>query len=297
MAEESFRRIRRKIFLFVILTFGFSSFFYAKAIAGGAIGRDTGSGVGWMWCPAIAAILTQIVFREKLSAFGWHLGEKKYLYMGLYIPFFYACAIYGMVWVTGLGGYQSLVIKVGGQELTGVLVWFVYTLFGLIPACFAALGEEIGWRELLLPELLRITSFTKATVITGVIWAVWHYPLIIFAEYHSEAPLWFNLSTLSVSVLGLSFITAWLRLKSGSIWPVVLWHGSHNVLIQTVFLRMTTDTGFTEYLVDDFGLGLVVTSLILGFFFWIKRKEIPGLSNGSMQAIRKAIGDSSTGFL
>jgi membrane protease YdiL (CAAX protease family) len=217
------------------------------------------------------------VYREKLSAFDWRLGEKKFLYIGLFIPFFYACAIYGIVWVTGLGGYQPQTIMIGGQELPGFIALLVFSLLGLIPACLAALGEEVGWRGLLIPELLKITSFTKATLITGVIWAVWHYPVIIFAEYHSEAPLWFDLSTLTVSVLGLSVFVAWLRLKSGSIWPAVLWHGSHNLFIQTVFLRMTTDTGLTEYFIDDFGLGLVVTSLVLGFLFWKKRKELPSL--------------------
>jgi membrane protease YdiL (CAAX protease family) len=112
---------------------------------------------------------------------------------------------------------------------------------------------------------MKITSFTKAAMITGAIWAVWHYPAIIFAEYHSEAPLWFNLTTLTVSVFGLSVFTAWLRMKTGSIWPAVLWHGSHNLFIQTVFLGMTSDTGPTEYFVDDFGLGLVLISLILGY--------------------------------
>jgi membrane protease YdiL (CAAX protease family) len=241
------------------------------------IGIGTGLGFGWMWSPGIAALLTQIVYRDKLSDFSWRLGEKKYLCMGFFIPFFYACAIYGIVWVTGLGGYQPQAIKIGGQELPGFIALLVFSLFGLIPACFAALGEEIGWRGLLLPELFRMTSFPKAILITGTIWAVWHYPAIIFAEYHGRAPLWFNLTTITISVLGLSVLVAWLRLKSGSIWPAVLWHGSHNLFIQTVFLRMTTDTGLTEYFVDDFGLGLVVTSLVLGFLFWKKRKEIPGL--------------------
>jgi membrane protease YdiL (CAAX protease family) len=234
-----------------------------------------------MWCPGIAAIITQIVFRGKLSDFGWRLGETKYLVLGIMTPFMYGLTIYGFVWVTGLGGYQPPTLGIGNNELPGFLAFSVITLMGLIPACLAALGEEIGWRGLLIPELMRITSFTKATLITGTIWAAWHYPAIIFAEYHNEVPLWFNLTTLTVSVFGLSVFTAWMRMKTGSIWPAVLWHGSHNVLIQTAFLRMTTDTGFTEYFVDDFGLGLVLTSLILGYIFWRKGKELSVSQNGS----------------
>jgi membrane protease YdiL (CAAX protease family) len=180
-----------------------------------------------------------------------------------------------------LGSYHPQSFRIGNHDLSGFEILAVFSLLGVLPACLAALGEEIGWRGLLIPALMKITSFTKAALITGAIWAVWHYPAIIFAEYHSEAPLWFNLTTLTVSVFGLSVFTAWLRMKTGSIWPAVLWHGSHNLFIQTVFLRMTSDTGQTEYFVDDFGLGLVATSLVLGYVFWRKRKEIPWESIGN----------------
>jgi hypothetical protein len=53
-----------------------------------------------------------------------------------------------------------------------------------------------------------------------------------------------------------------------------LWHGNHNLLIQSVFLRMTADTGVTDYFVDDFGVGVLLSSVALGFFFWRKRGQL-----------------------
>ncbi|MDH4209641.1 MAG: CPBP family intramembrane metalloprotease [Anaerolineae bacterium] len=143
-----------------------------------------------------------------------------------------------------------------------------------MPACLAALGEEIGWRGLLVPELAKMTTFTRTALLTGIIWAVWHYPGVIFAEYHSSAPRWFDLLNITISVLGMSIFTAWLRLRAGSIWPAVLWHGNHNLLIQSVFLRMTADTGVTDYFVDDFGLGVLLSSIAMGYIFWRKRREL-----------------------
>lgn len=59
-------------------------------------------------------------------------------------------------------------------------------------------------------------------VIVGALWAVWHYPAILFADYHSQNPRLVDIGLFTVTVLGLSFFTAQLRLASGRIWPCVL---------------------------------------------------------------------------
>ena len=42
----------------------------------------------------------------------------------------------------------------------------------------ACLGEEVGWRGFLLPNLLEKFTPIKATLLTGFIWGVWHAPMI-----------------------------------------------------------------------------------------------------------------------
>jgi len=79
----------------------------------------------------------------------------------------------------------------------------------------------------------------------------------------------------------MSLFTAWLRLKTGSIWPAVPWHGNHNLLIQSMLLRMTVDTGVTGYFVDDFGIGVLLSSLVMGYVFWSKRSDLPNTSIAS----------------
>src|SRR5690606_40418988 len=51
----------------------------------------------------------------------------------------------------------------------------VLASIGLMVDTVAAMGEEIGWRGLLLPELGRRMSWPAAALVTGAIWAVWHY--------------------------------------------------------------------------------------------------------------------------
>jgi membrane protease YdiL (CAAX protease family) len=250
-----------KVVTFIVLTFAISSVFYVIMHATGTA-RDVGA--LWMWSPALAAILTQWLFRGSILNLGWGLGNKKYLLLGLLVPVLYAGIIYGIAWSTGLAGFRK-----------PAPAYILFLPIGLAAACLAALGEEIGWRGLLVPELSKLTTFTKTVLLTWVVWAAWHYPTIIFSDYHSQAPRWFDLSTLTISVLGLSCFTAWLRLKSNSIWPVVIWHGAHNLLIQEAFIHMTSDTPLSKFFIDDFGIGLVIATLILGYIFWKKQLELP----------------------
>lgn len=253
---------QKKIFVFLVLAFALSSISYYVMISTG-----TGFKVGaiFMWSPGVAAILTKLLYRESLKDFGWQPGDRKYLFLGLGIPFLYASIIYSLVWITGLGDFSP-------QPFFQIAI---FATAGLLFACLAALGEEIGWRGFLIPELIKFTSFTKAALVTGIIWAIWHYPGIIFADYNSTTPLVFQLIVFTIAVIGYSILTAWLRLKTGSIWPAVLWHGGHNLFIQQIFLMMTKDTGITDYFVDDFGIGVFIASIIMGIVFWNKRSEIP----------------------
>jgi uncharacterized protein len=251
----------KKIILFIGITFTLSTISYFTMFRTGST-RDVG--LIWMWSPGVAGMATALITRGSLHGMGWGWPRLKYLWLGYLVPLTYAFLVYSLVWITGLGAFQApSPVRIA-----------IYASIGLLGACVAGLGEEIGWRGFLVPELVKITSFTKTALITGLIWAIWHYPAIIFADYHSSAPLWFDLFSLTITVTGLSFFTAWLRLKSGSLWPVVLWHGAHNLFIQQIFFDLTRDTGWTTFFIDDFGVGVLISCAILGVIFWSKRREL-----------------------
>ena len=75
-------------------------------------------------------------------------------------------------------------------------------------------------------------------------------------------------------IVGISFAFAWLRLKSGSLWTAMFLHASHNLFIQSIFDRLTTDTGVTEWLIGEFGAGLAVVGAAVGYLFWRKRGDL-----------------------
>jgi len=100
-----------------------------------------------------------------------------------------------------------------------------------------------------------------------VMWAAWHYPILLMGDYNAGTSAWFGLSCFTLMVIGSSYLAAWLRLASGSLWPPAILHASHNLFIQGVFTPLTTVTSITKdlntnHLIDEFGIGLVVTTLI-----------------------------------
>jgi hypothetical protein len=109
-----------------------------------------------------------------------------------------------------------------------------------------ALGEELGWRGFLFPELQRITSFTTASVIGGVVWALHHLPLILFSDYHSTAPIAFQVVVFFISTIVLTFVYNWLRVRSGSVWPAVVLHASHNIFFSNVYDPLMERYALTE---------------------------------------------------
>lgn len=269
---------RKKILVFLLLTFSFSAVFYYLILTSNSMQSYV---AGLMWCPGIAAMLTQVAFHRSLRGLGWKAGRAGYLFLGYGLPIIYCLVLYGIVWLVGLGRLvpERLVEFVAMQsDINGMSMVQVVSLLvtlGFLSSCITAAGEEIGWRGLLVPELVRETSYTNTALISGGIWALWHYPGILFSDYGNLAtPLWFRLVSFSLSVIGISFVLAWLRLKSDSLWPAVVLHASHNLFIQGVFTPLTADTGLTDWVIDEFGIGLALLALLMAWWLWRKRGEL-----------------------
>jgi membrane protease YdiL (CAAX protease family) len=283
---ENKKNVYKKITLFLILTFAFSLIFYYLIISLGSMeGVGAVYTLGMMWCPGLAALLTQFFFQRNLRDLGWRLGKIKYLLLSYLIPFLYCLTIYTIVWATGLGGFPNqefiyMILKEFGLNVQSSFLAFVglvilYCILITIVGGFFVLGEEIGWRGFLIPYLAKVTTFSKTAIISGIIWALWHYPLFFFGIYNSGSPYWYGITLTTISIVGMSFVLVWLRLKSGSLWTAVMLHTSHNLFMQEIFTPLTIDTGITKYIIDEFGIGLTIVALILAYLFWRKSSELP----------------------
>jgi uncharacterized protein len=145
---------------------------------------------------------------------------------------------------------------------------------GMVHSIANALGEEIGWRGFLVPELFKTTGLTGTALFSGVVWALWHYPVLIGADYNAGTPTWYGLTCFTVMVLAISFIFAWMRLKSGSLWTAALLHASHNLYVQSIFTPLTHKSGNTAWFFDEFGVVLPIVTIIFAIFFWSRRGQL-----------------------
>ncbi len=268
---------RNKIIVFLVLTLALSSIFYYVIASAGRL--KSGPVMALMWSPGVAAIVTQLIFDRSLRGLGWKPGRARYLLFGYLLPVGYGLLAYGILWLTGLGSLDAteLASQTSSYIAPGVrspaLLLLIYLgiilTWGTLQSVFSALGEEIGWRGLLVPELSKVTSFTTTALISGGIWALWHYPLLLLADYHNAgAPLWFSLVCFTLLVVGGSFLYAWVRLKSGSLWPAVLLHASHNLFIQNVFTPLTRGSALTPYFIDEFGILLPAATILIALLIW-----------------------------
>ena len=282
--NESKARIWKKIGCFYGLTMIFSGLFDAFVIHAGKM--DTGGLIyvtGSMWSPALAAFATKRIFGESIRELPWQWGNARNAWLGYLIPIAYALPVYLIVWITGLGAFNLAILPKTAQDfgwsnfppgLTLALFVLLTATLGMVAKTSRALGEEIGWRGFLVPELSKVVSFPMIGLISGLMWAVYHFPVLIFADYNAGTSAWYGLTCFTIMVVADSFILAWLTLRSRSLWPAAIFHGSHNLFIQSIFTPLTRDTGPTKYIIDEFGIGLVITIAIGAIVVWRKRAEV-----------------------
>ena len=245
--------------------------------------------VAVMWGPALAAVITILLFRENIAQLGWRWGSWRYIRWALIIPVLYVLPAYLAIWVLGLGGFYNADFAAaatrdygfaGAPMAVGLIGYILLTITaGLVLSIARALGEELGWRGFLVPQLAKVTGFVGIGLISGLMWTAWHFPSMLLGEYGSNGtPDWYRFACFTVMTTALAFIAAWLRLRSGSVWPAVILHGTHNTIVQSIFTPLTTNTGPTDWYIDEFGAALAVTTVIGAIIACTKRGELPGVA-------------------
>jgi len=274
----------KKIALFLTLTFGLRALSYIPILITGSLYSMGGLFMLiLMWSPGIAGMMTQFIATRSLRGLGWRLGSARWLGLAYILPVLYALPVYAFVWLTGLGGLQVPEEAIALMErfpsispTVGMGIFFLFsgTVMVLV-SLVTALGEEIGWRGLFVPELAKIAGFTPAALISGLVWAAWHMPAIFLADYGGGGPpAWYSVVFFAIMVIATSFAYAWLRLRSGSLWPAALLHASHNLFIMHVFDAMTVESDLTANITGELGVGLALTGIVVAYLFWRKRKSL-----------------------
>ena len=221
------RSIRRyPLVTFFILAFGLTWVVWVPRAAGAPLGVV---GQAWTWAPAIAALLAAALTggREALGDLGsrlvrWRVGWQWYVVviLGPAVFSLVVAAIYMM-----LGGSWAQAAPSTFRQIPLLLL----PIFLVILTLTDGLGEELAWRGFALPQLLSRYNALAASLILGVIWSLWHLPLL-WTEGNGmfHQPVWLLL----LDVTAKSVLFTWVFLHTrGSVLIAMLFHGATNLFI------------------------------------------------------------------
>ncbi|MFJ7890487.1 CPBP family intramembrane glutamic endopeptidase [Lysinibacillus xylanilyticus] len=229
--------------------------------------------VVYMFTPAFSSVLTRIILKEGFKDVSFSLGNLKIwkgIGFALLIPMIICGITYSIAWLSGIAGFQNpeggilepIYNILGLQYLTAPFS-FIYLvvlsgIFGSLLSLIPVLGEEMGWRGYMLTRLVD-AEFSRPILISGLIWATWHVPLVIAGLYVEGPSVLLSVLGIYFCIVPFSYITAYLRLITGSIWPSVIIHTTWNAIIQGPFTRAST--GYqTEIWIGESGL---ITAIII----------------------------------
>jgi membrane protease YdiL (CAAX protease family) len=207
----------------------------------------------YMWAPALANIITRLITREGWKDTGLRPHFKKgwpYWLAAWFMPALMTLAgaalffwLYPQYFDANLTYMQNLMAASPGissmSPWTLALLQIVQgVLIAPLVNSIATFGEEFGWRAYLLPKLMPLGG-RKAVLLIGLIWGVWHWPVILMGyEYGFSYPgfPWAGPLLFLWVTFGLGIFLAWLTLRSKSVWPAVIGHAAINGIAGAAFL-------------------------------------------------------------
>jgi len=266
-----------------------------------------GSLVISMFIPMIVAFFLKADFK----GMGWKprlRGNIKWLILSLLLPS--VCAILG--WILFFIVFPDLfamdgsyLIKVyesvgmnaeeamskmneSGMDMKTMFLLSVVMCIVEVPFInmLTGIGEEVGWRGFLYPELMKNMSRVKAWLLGGIIWAAFHFPAMIFGGYeygknYIGAPV-LGLVTFSIACIALGMMHEIIYDKTKCIWYPALFHGAING-VTTLYVMLLDGNQIEKidklFVFGPFSLGLisvipfVVAAIIMGVLALKKDNE------------------------
>lgn len=139
---------------------------------------------------------------------------------------------------------------------------------------FVAVGEEAGWRGYMTPALSNWLGKGWALIVSGIIWGIWHGPVIVFAGYeygrgYAGEPV-LGVLMMCVFTTALGIILSCFYEKSQSIWVPSLMHGAINAVAGLPILYMKEMP--LHYLLGPTPAGLIsgIPLYVLGIILFVK---------------------------
>jgi membrane protease YdiL (CAAX protease family) len=244
----------RRVSLFYVVTFAVTHVMsLGYVMSGGSWGSPSSFAVAnaLMLCPALVALsLQRFVFREPfVEQFGLHFRPNRWFVFGwLLAPLVMIAALsFSLLlpharYAGDMGGlppemasFKRLVTAIGIPPVASMLL--IGLALGPTLNAVGGLGEEIGWRGFLYKELGSL-GFWRCSLVTGLLWALCHVPLLLEGYPDPRHPIAGGIGVIAFAIL-LAPVLHFLRWRSGSVVVCGILHGtmSSTRLISVAFVR------------------------------------------------------------
>ena len=188
--------------------------------------------------------------RAGLRSWGWAFG----------VPILLCGGAFGAALLVGAGHLKALPItesSVGSFAGGSVLLFLFMLVF--------VMGEEIGWRGFMLPRIQQLTGKRRAALVTGFAHGCFHLPLILIATtYDSEGSRWIAAPAAVLLITAAGVFYAWLKDRSGSVWPVAIGHTFANTTFDWGFsVVASTTSGSLAFVAGETGVATFAAVAVL----------------------------------
>jgi membrane protease YdiL (CAAX protease family) len=229
-----------------------------------------------MWTPAAASVVARLVLREGFGDVSFRLGGdrgSKAIGLALIFPIVIGPIAYGIAWRTGLVQFGARPIAPAAPYIPDTTSPSVVFMLNIAVAASiltvysarTAAGEEIGWHGYMLTRLVD-AGVPKPLLTSGLIWGVWHVPLILGGGYLVGPPPLLAALLWMVTATTFSFVFARLRLETGSVWPAITLHSAWNAIIQTAF-DPASHGARPELWIGESGILVALTMIVAAVVF------------------------------
>jgi len=250
----------REVLAFLALTFGL-----ATALAVALPDAHLNVPLSALLPTVAVTILTFTMFRRGTRRELWRsigLGDAGVRSWGwaLGLPILLCGGAFGAALLVGAGHLRPLHVTglaVGGFAVDSVLDFSIMLVI--------ILGEEIGWRGYMLPRVQQLTTPRRAAVVTGFVHGCFHLPLILIATtYDTEGSRWIVAPVTVLTITAAGVFYAWLKDRSGSVWPAAIGHTFANTTFAWGFaLLASTTSASLAYVAGETGVATLLVVVVL----------------------------------
>ncbi|KAL6617834.1 hypothetical protein U3516DRAFT_897498, partial [Neocallimastix sp. 'constans'] len=254
-----------------------------------------------MYIPLIGVLVSG----NKLAGMGWKPEIKsniKYILIAWFSPailIFIGVVLYFLFFPSHFDLSGEYMVEIAGPKVLEQLkekglTYGKYIIVSIINCLtyaplfnmFVAVGEEAGWRGYLYPKLKEKYGKIQGWLYGGIIWSIWHWPIIWFIGYE------YGKDYVGFPVVGMllfciftttsGIICDWLYERTHCIWVPSIIHGAINASATVTLAVCITNVGSKRLLgPGPMGLISVIPFVLFSIVIIIqeKKKEKNSLKN------------------